>query len=92
MASLFRKLAHFASSPQGRRMIDQAKTFARDPKRQAQAKDALGKLRHRTQGNRPGPGPSDPGPREAGPRDPGPRGPGGQGPSQPPRPQGPTQP
>ncbi|WP_190822492.1 hypothetical protein [Saccharopolyspora pogona] len=30
--SLFKKVADFASSPQGRKVIDQAKKYASDPK------------------------------------------------------------
>lgn len=70
MASLFSKVARFASSPQGRRLVNQAKEFARDPRRQAQAKEALAKLRARSTGKKPprqeGHGPAAP------PRDPGP--------------------
>ncbi|MBK1786096.1 hypothetical protein [Prauserella cavernicola] len=45
MASLFNKVARFAKSPQGRRMISEAKRMAKDPQKRQQAKDALGKLR-----------------------------------------------
>lgn len=51
MASLFSKIARFASSPQGRKLMHQAKEFANDPRRQAQAKEALNKLRTRASGN-----------------------------------------
>jgi hypothetical protein len=32
MASMFSKIARFARSPQGRKMTDQAKRYASDPK------------------------------------------------------------
>ena len=35
MAGLLSKVARFASSPQGRRMADQAKRYASDPKNRA---------------------------------------------------------
>jgi len=55
MASLFNKIARFANSPQGRRAIRQAQEFAGDPRRRAQAKSAIAKLRARVngQGRRP---------------------------------------
>lgn len=52
MASLFSRITHLASSPQGRRMINQAKDFANDPKRRQQAKDALAKVQERAKGYR----------------------------------------
>lgn len=50
MASLFSKIAHFASSPQGRRAISQAKRFANDPRKRKQAMDTLNKLRNKAGG------------------------------------------
>ncbi|MDQ0376871.1 hypothetical protein [Amycolatopsis thermophila] len=52
MASLLHKLARFASTPQGRRAIQQAKEFAGDPRRRAQAKSAVAKLKARVNGRR----------------------------------------
>lgn len=51
MASLFTKIARFAASPQGRRMIVKAKRMASDPRTRQQAKDALAKLRGKRRGN-----------------------------------------
>ncbi|MGH3515837.1 MAG: hypothetical protein ACRDQ7_00150 [Haloechinothrix sp.] len=68
MPSFFSKLARFAASPQGRRMITQAKEFAADPRRQAQAKDAIAKLRDRAANNgraQPGEPPRDRGPAQS---------------------------
>lgn len=56
--NLFTKLGQFASSPQGRRLINQAKEFANDPKRRQQAKDAYEKFRQGRDGKRPGDGPA----------------------------------
>ncbi|WP_216215892.1 hypothetical protein [Amycolatopsis aidingensis] len=53
MASLFSKavkLAAYARSPQGRKVINQAKEFAGDPRRRAQAKEMLNKLRDKGSG------------------------------------------
>ncbi|GAB3476422.1 hypothetical protein [Amycolatopsis cihanbeyliensis] len=53
MPSLFSKaakLAAYARSPQGRKVINQAKELANDPRRRAQAKEMLNKLRDRTGG------------------------------------------
>lgn len=47
MASLFSKLAAFARSPQGRRVTDQVKNAARDPRNKAKAQQLLRKLRKR---------------------------------------------
>ncbi|NIH82005.1 hypothetical protein [Amycolatopsis viridis] len=55
MASLFGKIARFAGSPQGRRAIQQAKEFANDPRRRAQAKSAFDKLKARVNGRGPRP-------------------------------------
>ncbi|MFF5992252.1 hypothetical protein [Prauserella flavalba] len=45
MASLFNKVARFAKSPQGRRMIAEAQRMAKDPHKRKQAMNALNKLR-----------------------------------------------
>ena len=50
MASLLNKIARFASSPQGRRAIQQAKRIASDPKTRQQAKDAFDKVKNRIDG------------------------------------------
>ena len=51
MASLFNKIARFANTPQGRRAIKQAKEFANNPHRRAQAKSAVAKLKARMNGH-----------------------------------------
>lgn len=50
MASLFSKLSAFARSPQGRRITEQIKHAARDPRTRAKAQEMLRKFR----GKRPG--------------------------------------
>ncbi|WP_170191851.1 hypothetical protein [Saccharothrix syringae] len=47
MASLFNKIAAFARSPQGRRLVDQAKYMARDPRNRAKAQELMRKFRKR---------------------------------------------
>ena len=47
MASLFSKIAAFVRSPQGRRVTDQAKQMAKDPRKRAQAQEVLRKFRKR---------------------------------------------
>ena len=47
MASLFSKLAAFARSPQGRRVTEQVKHAARDPRNKAKAQQLLRRLRKR---------------------------------------------
>ena len=47
MASLFSKIAAYVRSPQGRRMTDQAKQMAKDPRKRAQAQEMLRKFRKR---------------------------------------------
>lgn len=47
MASLFSKIAAYVRSPQGRRMTDQAKRMAKDPRKRAQAQEVLRKFRKR---------------------------------------------
>ncbi|MHA6800650.1 hypothetical protein [Bounagaea algeriensis] len=42
--SLMKKIAAFASSPQGRRMMRQAKKYAQDPKTRAKIDEAKNKL------------------------------------------------
>ncbi|MFD4251716.1 hypothetical protein ACFWQL_18450 [Amycolatopsis thermoflava] len=51
MASLFNKIARFANSPQGKCAIRQAQQFANDPRRRAQAKSAIAKLKARVSGH-----------------------------------------
>lgn len=50
--SLFNKLARLASTPQGRRAVQQAKQFANDPRRRQQAKDAVEKIRRQVSNKR----------------------------------------
>lgn len=45
MAGLFGKVARFASSPQGRKLIDKAKDAAGDPKNRAKVEQVARKLR-----------------------------------------------
>ncbi|MCU1674760.1 MAG: hypothetical protein JWN77_2873 [Frankiales bacterium] len=45
MAGLFGKVAKFASSPQGRRLIEKGKDAANDPKNRAKIEQAASKLR-----------------------------------------------
>jgi hypothetical protein len=52
MASFFSKLTRLASSPQGRRAVQQAKEFANDPRRRQQAKDAVDKVRQQLSSKR----------------------------------------
>ncbi|HWO64675.1 MAG TPA: hypothetical protein VNO31_32025 [Umezawaea sp.] len=47
MASIFSKIAAYVRSPQGRRMTDQAKQMAKDPRKRAQAQEMLRKFRKR---------------------------------------------
>jgi GTP cyclohydrolase II len=47
MASLFSKIAAYVRSPKGRRMTEQAKQMAKDPRRRAQAQQMLRKFRKR---------------------------------------------
>ncbi|MEU6264740.1 hypothetical protein [Saccharopolyspora shandongensis] len=42
--SLFKKVADFASSPQGRKVIDQAKKYASDPKNKEKIDQVKNKL------------------------------------------------
>ncbi len=45
MASIFQKIAEFACGPQGRRVTEQVKRYAQDPKNQDKAKQALRRFR-----------------------------------------------
>ncbi|WP_328747777.1 hypothetical protein OHT57_19770 [Streptomyces sp. NBC_00285] len=45
MPGILQRIKQFARSPQGRRTVEQARRAASDPRRQAQAKRLLGKLR-----------------------------------------------
>lgn len=45
MARMMERIKEFARSPQGRRAVEQARRAASDPRRRAQAKRLLGKLR-----------------------------------------------
>ncbi|MFC6094156.1 hypothetical protein Q5530_28370 [Saccharothrix sp. BKS2] len=47
MASLFSKIAAFARSPQGRRLVDRAKHTAQDPRSRAKAQEMMRKFRKR---------------------------------------------
>ncbi|GAA4618865.1 hypothetical protein [Saccharopolyspora hordei] len=42
--SLFKKVAEFASSPQGKKVIDQAKKYASDPKNKEKIEQVKNKL------------------------------------------------
>ncbi|MFC8678165.1 hypothetical protein ACFUEN_36440 [Streptomyces griseorubiginosus] len=44
---MIERIKEFAKSPQGRRATEQARRAAADPRRRAQAKQLLGKLRGR---------------------------------------------
>ncbi|HTF53322.1 MAG TPA: hypothetical protein VK735_38240 [Pseudonocardia sp.] len=45
MASPFKMFGEFLKSPQGRRITEQAKGYARDPHNRAKAKEMIAKLR-----------------------------------------------
>ena len=45
MAGLLGKVASFARSPQGRKLVNKAKHAANDPKNRAKLEDAANKLR-----------------------------------------------
>lgn len=47
MPRMIDRIKEFARSPQGRRATEQARRAASDPRRRAQAKQLLGKLRGR---------------------------------------------
>ena len=44
---LFDKIRRFLASPQGRRLTDQSRRYASDPRRQQQVRGLLGRLRRR---------------------------------------------
>lgn len=45
MATPFKKVGEFLKSPQGRKLTEQAKGYARDPRNRAKAKQMFDKLR-----------------------------------------------
>jgi hypothetical protein len=45
MSSPFRKISEFLKSPQGRKYTEQAKSYARDPRNRAKAKQMIEKFR-----------------------------------------------
>ncbi|MER7222062.1 hypothetical protein [Streptomyces rubradiris] len=47
MAGVVERIKQFARSPQGRRTIEQARRTASDPRRRAQARELVRKLRGR---------------------------------------------
>ncbi|WP_177154440.1 MULTISPECIES: hypothetical protein [Actinosynnema] len=47
MASLFSKITAFTRSPQGRRITEQVKNAARDPRTRAKAQDMLRRFKKR---------------------------------------------
>ncbi|WP_208883800.1 hypothetical protein [Streptomyces armeniacus] len=47
MPGLIARIKEFTRSPQGQKAINSARQAARDPKKQAQARKLLGKLRKR---------------------------------------------
>ncbi|MFF7445610.1 MULTISPECIES: hypothetical protein [unclassified Streptomyces] len=47
MAGMLEKIKQFSRSPQGRRTIEQARRASADPRRRAQARQLLGRLRGR---------------------------------------------
>ncbi|MEU5363896.1 hypothetical protein ABZ354_10465 [Streptomyces sp. NPDC005925] len=47
MPGLIERIKRFARSPQGRRTVDQARRAASDPRRRAQARQLLARLRSR---------------------------------------------
>jgi hypothetical protein len=47
MSSLFDRIGKIARSPQSRRMVEQAKRVAQDPKNKAKAQQLVNKLRKR---------------------------------------------
>ncbi len=44
MASVFQKIAEFARGPQGRRVTEQVKRYAQDPKNREKAQQLLGRF------------------------------------------------
>ncbi|MEO3754089.1 hypothetical protein [Streptomyces sp. B6B3] len=47
MSGLIDRLKRFSRSPQGRRAVDSARRAASDPRKRAQARQLLSRLRHR---------------------------------------------
>ncbi len=47
MASIFQKIGEFARGPQGRRVAEQVRRYAQDPKNQDKAKQVLRRFRGR---------------------------------------------
>ncbi|GAA3439182.1 hypothetical protein [Kutzneria kofuensis] len=47
MASIWQRVSDFLRSPQGRKLTEQVKRAARDPKNQQRVKDAVRRLRKR---------------------------------------------
>ncbi|WP_328675125.1 hypothetical protein OG226_03710 [Streptomyces sp. NBC_01261] len=47
MSGVVERIKRFARSPQGRRTVEQVRRAAADPRRQAQARRLLGRLRGR---------------------------------------------
>ncbi|WP_199439205.1 hypothetical protein [Umezawaea beigongshangensis] len=47
MASLFSKITNFTRSPQGRRVTEQVKQMARDPRKRQQAQEMMRKFKKR---------------------------------------------
>lgn len=45
MSGIMNRIKQFATSPQGRRLVDEAKRTAKDPRKREQAKQALSRLR-----------------------------------------------
>ena len=61
MASLFGRVAKFASSPQGKQALNKAKLAANDPKNRAKLTGLMGKVRGGgNDGGAPGAGPTQP--------------------------------
>ncbi|CAL9358597.1 hypothetical protein SUDANB106_00618 [Streptomyces sp. enrichment culture] len=52
MPGILSKIAIFSRTPQGRRLTAKAKRVASDPRKRAEAKRALGRLRGRGSGHR----------------------------------------
>ena len=45
MASIFSKIRYFLASPQGRRVVDQARRYASNPQNRAKLRDLLSRRR-----------------------------------------------
>ena len=59
---LFAAAAAFAASPQGRRMLQQARDYVRSPEGKQKIADMRGQVRHQLNSRRPGRGPGTPAP------------------------------